>query len=203
MDERAALLSFLLSSICASVASADVAPPRPEELTCPRGAVATVPPVDPTARDPRGRPVQPWPYCAPSTCESDGDCRDGRVCSQDVIGLCVWSTQIEGGGTVRTVRERGCEPNGTCLNLESRCEQARRCVVPGAAPAAAPTAAAPDPQPASTTAAAPAQEPAASQTTSSWGCHAAARGTSSPLWLLAIVLAWRRLTGRRMAPEYE
>ncbi|MGE0791086.1 MAG: hypothetical protein AB7S26_35770 [Sandaracinaceae bacterium] len=123
---KAAVLVLALSCLAAP-AYADIAPPAPEDLDCQRGAVPFVPHVDPDARDERGRPLQAWPYCTPSTCEADTDCSDGRVCSDDVIGFCVQES-VEGGETRRTIRPRGCEPDDTCLNVESTCERSRRCV---------------------------------------------------------------------------
>lgn len=128
------LLALMALAVLPMMARSDIAPPRAEELSCPRGAVGRVPPSDPDARDFRGRPLRPWPVCAPSTCESDADCEGGRVCSPEVIGLCVYD-HPSSAGPVPAVRERGCEPDGTCLNVESRCERARRCVE-RAAPAA-------------------------------------------------------------------
>ena len=60
-------------SFAGSSARADMAPPDVQDLRCDRGAVATVPEVDPEALDPRGRPVRPYPFCAPTTCASGSE----------------------------------------------------------------------------------------------------------------------------------
>lgn len=189
----------IAAGLAAARARADVAPPSPEELSCPRGAVPALPEVRPDALDPRGRPVRPWPYCAPSTCASDADCTDGRVCSTEEIGLCVQPHEVFGGEPVRSVRERPCEPDGTCLNRESTCERARRCIAPAATPtpeppAADPAPATPPPPPAS------AEAPAAATTTTPTVATCACRATSprssrtwlAPLVALALALGVRR-----------
>lgn len=197
-------LSILLGA--SSIASADIAPPRPEELSCPRGSIGAVPTVRSDATDDRGRPVQPWPYCAASTCASDSDCGGGRVCSTDEIGLCVETQEVPGGEPVRRVRERGCEPDGSCLNLQSTCERARRCVTPDGRPPSAPPPAegsTPAPGDETETSEAPA-ETAAETSASGCACHATGRTGRSGLAGVAALfaLAWwglgRRL-GRRRA----
>lgn len=188
------LLPLALFLLLPSAALADIAPPPVESLTCPRGAVGYLPTVDPEARDPLGRPARAWPYCAPSTCESDADCDGGRVCSEEEIGLCV--VALPEGETGRPhVRERGCEPDGTCLNIESTCERARRCVTPEAAdeaadePADAPAAAdAPvGDEPAS--ADEPAAEAPEAPAASGCACRAAPGRSAPPLALLGLALA--------------
>lgn len=136
-----------LALAVSGVVHADLAPPPPEELDCPRGAKGA------------GNGVSVW--CEPTTCANDVGCGDGYRCSEGDIGLCVESIEVatervrpDPTGdlpdvrttTVRSVRRRGCEPDGTCLNVDSTCEQARRCVkvedepdVPSA-PIASPTA---------------------------------------------------------------
>lgn len=187
------LLPFLVCLLVAAPAAADLAPPGPDEIECPRGAVGTVPPVPAEAVDPRGRPLRPFPYCAPSTCTSDADCTDGRVCSAEEIGLCVepMPAPVEGAPALRNARERGCEPDGTCLNLESTCERSRRCVTPEA-PAPTPP---PAPEPTPAPAPAPAPPPAPAPEASSGGWCSVGHGQSSA-WamvaLAAIALAVRR-----------
>lgn len=123
---RLVVLGLLLSS---SLVHADLAPPPPEELDCPRGAKGA------------GNGVSVW--CEPTTCANDLSCGEGYRCSEEDIGLCVEPIEVPtervrptlGGEmpevpmmSVRSVRRRGCEPNGTCLNVDSTCEHARRCV---------------------------------------------------------------------------
>jgi MYXO-CTERM domain-containing protein len=129
MEHIETRLAAILTLLLAAPAAADVAPPPPEMLGCPRGALGTLPEVAPDATGPRGRPLRAWPYCAPTTCTSDADCDGGRVCSEAAIGLCVHDREVS-GQTVRAVRRRGCEPDGTCLHVQSTCERARRCVEP-------------------------------------------------------------------------
>jgi len=190
-----------LAVLAPSAASADVAPPPAESLQCPRGAVGAVPEVDPDARDPRGRPVQPWPYCAPSTCATDDDCDGGRVCSTEEIGLCVEERE-QSGATVRQVRNRPCEPDGTCLNVHSECEVARRCVEPSEAtgsPAEAVDPEAVDPQTAATGEAEPPSEDVpeapAAETQAGCACRAAPSGAPAP-WALAALLGLALLRRR-------
>lgn len=112
-------------------ALADVAPPAPEDLDCPRGAKG------------EGNGVSVW--CEPTICTDDASCGDGYRCSDEDIGLCVEPIEVATErvrpsldpdspapavptATVRSVRRRGCEPDGTCLNVDSTCEQSRRCV---------------------------------------------------------------------------
>ncbi|HJL16003.1 MAG TPA: hypothetical protein RMH99_10115 [Sandaracinaceae bacterium LLY-WYZ-13_1] len=189
----------------AASARADVAPPRPADLDCRRGTVPTVPEVDPDARDPLGRPVQPWPYCAPSECTSDADCDGGRVCSAEPIALCV--QEHEDGR--RTARRRGCEPDGTCLNMESTCETSRRCVTPddeGAddegegqaevdtdAPEESEARAEADRGDPSGDEAAPARPPQAA----GCACHAVADRRSAPLGLVLLGVVWLAARRRR------
>ncbi len=199
MNARIGCVLALLSSIVVAwPARADIAPPALEDVTCPRGAVAALPEVPAGALDARGRPLRPWPYCAPSVCTSDADCTGGMTCSREEIGLCVESQDSQ-GAQLRSVRDRGCEPDGTCLNMQSTCERARRCVR-DAAPPSDPAPSDParsdpapsDPTPTNTPAADP---PAAS---SSSGC-AVSPGTSSARWALALpllALALRRRSRR-------
>ncbi len=193
MNLRAALV---LASVLALPldAHADIAPPGPGEIECPLGAIGTVPTVRPDALDPRGRPVRAWPYCAPSTCASDADCTEGRVCSPEEIGLCVEDHPVEGGEPVRNARARGCEPDNSCLNIESTCERARRCVPPAAAPTTPPV---PEPPPAPAPAAAETAPSTESPAAASGGCacHASERrvpGASLLLALLPLALVARR-----------
>jgi len=131
-------LLAVVALLAPSAASADVAPPPVESLECPVGAVGRVDDVDPDARDPRGRPLQAWPYCAPSQCASNADCVGGRVCSSAEIGLCVIEQERDDGSVMRSVRDRPCEPDGTCLNIHAECRRARRCVDPSEEPAPEP-----------------------------------------------------------------
>lgn len=174
-ERRLELMILALLALPASLARADVAPPQPEDVSCPRGAVATVPTVRPDALDPRGRPIHPWPYCAASTCRSDADCTGGRTCSSEEIGLCVEDLEVPGGDPVRSVRERGCEPDGTCLRVGAACERARRCVLPEVEAETAATDEAED-QPA-------AQSPPAESTATQMGCGCRATGGGSASWL--------------------
>jgi hypothetical protein len=186
---RALLLSLSLSLLAPTLAHADLAPPLPEDLDCPRGAVGTSPPVPEGATDERGRPLRPYPYCGATTCTTDADCTGGRVCSTDEIGLCMETIEAAGGASVRQARERGCEPDGTCLNVHSTCERARRCVAAGDAPPTSvapppPTSEAPattTPPPTTTTEPAPAPEPSS-------GMCAASPGTA-PLGALGLAVA--------------
>lgn len=187
---RASLtLALLLVTV---PASADLAPPGPDEIECPRGAIGTTPPVPADATDPRGRPLRPFPYCAPSTCTSDADCTGGRVCSPEEIGLCVQDVPgpTEGSPPLRSARERGCEPDGTCLNIESTCERARRCVT-AEAPPPPPPAPPPPPPPPAPPPAAPAAE------TSSGGWCAVGHGAGSAWAVAALALAAIALARRR------
>lgn len=193
-----ALLLALGTMLVPSWVSADVAPPEPGDIECPRGAIGTLPTVRPDAMDPRGRPIRPWPYCAPSTCASDADCSGGRICSAEEIGLCVEDHEVAGGDPVRNARARGCEPDNSCLNIESSCERARRCVMPEAGPAAAPEpveAEAAEAAPGEVPSEAPAASPVA-ETASGCACRATARGGRSVGWLallpLALIIARRR-----------
>lgn len=183
--------SFVSVLSIAPAALADLAPPGPEFLECPSGAMGALPTVPAGAMDPRGRPVRPWPYCAPTTCTADTDCTGGRTCSAEEIGLCVEDHTVEGGGaTVRAARDRGCEPDGTCLNINATCERARRCVLPEGAlppspvelPAAPEAPVAPELPPPPPPAPAPAAAPTASA-----GCGCAASTTAGPSWLAALV----------------
>ncbi len=131
-------LSMVLALSLVTHARADVAPPPPEELACSPGAIGAVATIPSDALDERGRPARPWPYCRPTTCTSDAECTGGRVCSTEEVGLCV-RDRVDFGVTSREAIERGCEQNGTCLNLQSTCERARRCVpAPAVAPPASP-----------------------------------------------------------------
>jgi MYXO-CTERM domain-containing protein len=192
MISRAILLALGSIVVLTSVASADIAPPEPGDIECPRGAVGTLPSVRPDEMDPRGRPIRAWPYCAPSTCASDAECTDGRICSPEEIGLCVEDQEVPGGDPVRNARARGCEPDNSCLNAESTCERARRCVTPTtegaaavvAAPEVPPTEPAPPEAPATETPA------AAPESASGCACHATSRGTDRSLaWLALLPLA--------------
>lgn len=184
-----------------SVVSADIAPPSVEDMQCQRGAVPFLPEVEEGATDPLGRPARPWPYCTPSTCASDDECSDGRVCSDDEIGFCV-ETQGEGDSARRTIRPRGCEPDGTCLNVNSECETSRRCVDAGArAPEATEEPAAEGAEePAEESAEEPADEPAeqteapaASTDGGGCGCRVGGFVGHTPWGLALLGLAlWRR-----------
>ena len=68
MSARVLCLALVLAS--AASARADIAPPPPESLECPRGAQGALPTVPDGAFDERGRPLRAWPYCAPTTCAS-------------------------------------------------------------------------------------------------------------------------------------
>jgi len=183
MTCRALLLALGSIFVITSVASADVAPPGPEDIDCPRGAIGALPTVRPDEMDPRGRPIRAWPYCAPSTCASDAECSDGRVCSPDEIGLCVEDHEVAGGDPVRSARTRGCEPDNSCLNVESSCERARRCVMPGEG---APTAPVATPEPTSPIAAPTAEMPAA-ETSSGCACRTTPRRAASSVAFLALL----------------
>lgn len=186
------LAAIVALTALVSVARADEAPPEPASLTCPRGAIGALPTIRPGEIDPRGRAIRPWPYCAATTCTADADCTDGRVCSAEEIGLCVEDHAVEGGDAVRAARERGCEPDGTCLNVHSTCERARRCVdAPPAAPPPTPTAPAAAPAPA---AAAPAAPPPSDS-----GCRASPRSPSGAFTL--VVSALMMLARRRSRPS--
>ena len=189
-----ALLGSML--VLPALALADIAPPEPGEIDCPVGAIGTLPTVRPDEMDPRGRPIRAWPYCAPSTCASNADCTDGRTCSPEEIGLCVEDQEVAGGDTVRSARPRGCEPDNTCLNVESTCERARRCVMPTEGAPAAVAIAEPAPSEAPAAAAAtPAAETPAPESASGCACHATSRATDGSfawLALLPIALIARR-----------
>lgn len=181
------LLPLAALLLVPAAARADIAPPSPESLACPRGAVGYAPPVDPEARDPLGRPARPWPFCTPSTCASDADCAGGRVCSEEEIGLCVVALPEGETGRPR-VRDRGCEPDGSCLNVESTCERARRCVTPEVGEEVPP----PDEEPVAEEApAAPAvEEPAVPPAAASGcACRGAPGRSAPPLALLGLALA--------------
>lgn len=196
-----ASIPFLAVASITPTALADMAPPPAALLECPAGAAGAVPVVPAGALDERGRPLTPWPYCAATVCTTDADCTDGRRCSVEEIGLCMEDHEVPGGPTVRAARDRGCEPDGTCLNIHATCERARRCVAGDAAavapaaeavPVVAPAAVMPPPPP-------PPPAPAAEAAASGCGCrvapHASARG---PLFLLASLgLAFARRARRR------
>jgi hypothetical protein len=177
---------IVLSWLVAVPALADAAPPTPEEMECPRGAVGRV-----EVEDERG-----WTaWCAPSICSSDAECDGDRICSAERISLCVEDQRGQ-----RSVRARGCEPDGTCLNIHSTCETSRRCVRPeaGTAPAVAPELAEPVAEPAveqppPTEEAAAAADVAAPP--SDCGCRAAP-SRAAPLGLLGL-LGWLALRRRR------
>lgn len=172
-----------------ALAHADLAPGPPQG--CPRGAAPRVAPT--------------LGYCEPTTCAADSDCESGQACSPDEIGLCVyeeaiptervhWAEQREvPTRTVRMVRERGCEPDNTCLNTESTCERARRCV------AAPPPPAEPPPPPPATVGPAPAQaegeSPPAAET--SGGCSVGASGSPALAGTLALAALLALATRRR------
>lgn len=182
-------------------ASADMAPPPPGFLECPPGAAGALPVVPPDALDERGRPLRPWPYCAATVCASDADCTDGRHCSTEEIGLCMEDHEVPGGPPVRAARDRGCEPDGTCLNLQATCERARRCVVgdasaAGEAPAEAVPAVPPaEEPPAPPPPPPPPPAPAADAPASGCACrvapHSDARGSLLLLASLAGAVALR------------
>ncbi|MFK7988439.1 MAG: hypothetical protein AB8I08_20625 [Sandaracinaceae bacterium] len=202
------LVAGLLMAV-PSLASADIAPPPAEDLNCRPGTVATTPTIPAGATDPRGRPARPYPYCAAGpACTSDDACSGGQVCSAAPIGLCLEEREVAPGQRVGVPRSRGCEPDGTCLNINSTCENVRRCV-PADSPqaAAAPTAEEPaaetpaveepesDP-PADEPAAGEPAEPAAEEPASSGGCSASL-GAASGGWLMGLPLAWLFVRRRR------
>ncbi len=113
----------LLILFVPAVAAADIAPPSPSDLRCPRGSMGRVHRVE----GERGFSTS----CEPTSCEADTDCEGGLVCSTDTIGLCVEQVASATGEQVPSARDRGCEPDGTCLNVNSTCERARRCVDAG------------------------------------------------------------------------
>ncbi len=182
--KRALLVAIATWPLGAPPAFADIAPPTPEDMSCPRGAAGRV-----ITGEGRGFNA----FCEPTTCESDDDCDGDRTCSSEEIGLCV-----EDRDGQRSARARGCEPDGTCLNMQSTCETARRCVsaddgeredvlasapdvelVPEAAPA-------PDPAPAPTSEPDPVDGPLAPPAGSGCACRATPRA-SGPLGLLLIL----------------
>ncbi|MEM9071530.1 MAG: hypothetical protein AAGE52_23690 [Myxococcota bacterium] len=123
-------LAVALGVGMSSFVHADIAPPRPEDLDCPRGS--------------KGRVSEGGgAWCEPTVCANDVTCGEGYRCSTADIGLCVEEIQVptervrptldnpappSATKTVRSVRRRGCEPDNTCLNVDSTCERALRCV---------------------------------------------------------------------------
>ncbi len=105
------LLAFVLSSLFAMTASADVIAPPPD--TCPLGSMA----VD-FCHGP--------PTCSARTCETAGDCNAGETCG--VVQACVrehcCSGRCCGGGIP------GCEPVNY-RHFESLCEGGSACSTPG------------------------------------------------------------------------
>lgn len=108
---RTRLLAALALLALPAPAVADVAPPPLDEVECPVGAVAVMDQPAEGETDPLGRPARPWPICVPTTCASDADCEDGRVCSRAEIGMCLEAVE---GRAHPNIRRRGCEPDGTC-----------------------------------------------------------------------------------------
>lgn len=177
---RTRLLAALALLALPAPAVADVAPPPLEEVECPVGAVAVMDQPAEGETDPLGRPARPWPICVPTTCASDADCEDGRVCSRAEIGMCLEAVE---GRAHPNIRRRGCEPDGTCLNVDSRCDRARRCVAPDAQPEPAAEGESEGTAPA---------PPAARA--SGCGCRVAGRTAPlSGLFLLGALLVWRRV----------
>lgn len=176
---------IVLCWLVAVPALADVAPPTPDEMECPRGAVGRV-----EVGDERG-----WnAWCAPSTCASDADCDGGRVCSPEPISLCVEDQRGQ-----RSVRTRGCESDGTCLNLHSTCETSRRCVRPEVGTVAETAESPDDPieEPEVVDPSPTREAPAADVATppSNCGCRVGA-SYGAPLGLLGL-LGWLALRRRR------
>ena len=174
------LLVLVLPLVAMGSARADIAPPEPEHMLCPRGAKGA------------GNGVSVW--CEPTTCANDVTCGEGYRCSEEDIGLCVESIEVATErfrpsldenappreipmARVRSVRERGCEPNGTCLNVDSTCEHARRCVRE-------------DPRPPHVSSANLAPSPAPASA-SGCACRTADAGGAWP-WLVLLALRRRR-----------
>ncbi len=199
MLKRAALLTAL--SCLATHARADIvggAPPtNPEDLDCPRGAAAAYP-----IGEPEGSRM--WLLCAPTTCTTDADCSDGRVCSEGEVGLCVNEVRanVEPSRPISLV---GCDPDGTCGGAAT-CQRARRCVHADerARPASTeepsePDAPVRDPAPEDTRATNPSADMRSTNTpATSSGCGCRVSTRRSGVWGLLIGLlglAWLRRRG--------
>lgn len=175
----------LLVLLTPLAARADVAPPPLEEMSCPRGAIAILPEVEEGATDPLGRPLRPWPVCVPTRCASDADCDGGRTCAPEEIGMCL--EEVE-GQTHPRIRPRGCEPDGTCLNNDSTCDRARRCVEPDGEPPPIGEPTDPATEPA-TEPAVEAEEPPAAAQSAGCGCRSAGPAPTLP-WLMLGAFGW-------------
>ncbi|MCB9597567.1 MAG: hypothetical protein H6719_32915 [Sandaracinaceae bacterium] len=166
----------------AAPARADRAPRRPASLSCPAGAIGRLAGDGPTRR----------PVCVPTTCASDADCSEGRVCSTDDVDLCV--ADEEGA---RVARPGGCMPGDRCLDDAATCERARRCLVPEAVPEAVlrpvvPVTPAVETAPVSEPPAAALATDPPGASSSACGCRAVGRGRSAPLVVALMLLLVRR-----------
>lgn len=173
----------LVLSVIPSVAFADRVPAPPDD--CPRGS--------------EGRTSHSGMWCAPTTCQTHGDCRTaGMRCEE--LALCVEQESYVPGGRTRdrTPRSRPVA-RGACLDGacpgEAECQTAHRCVPadppePEAAPEPAPTEDAGEDAPAEATAAndTASEEPAAAPAEGG-GCAVSPRGAPvGAFGLLALFL---------------
>jgi MYXO-CTERM domain-containing protein len=126
MLARVALAASVL--LVARDSLADVVMPPPDD--CPPGSV--------------GHSSHLGPYCAPTTCNTDADCKNqgswhhrdkGRtlVC-EDGLALCIeqkdftrWRGRPDAGKNMRPVAVSACDRGGACAS-PAVCETARRCV---------------------------------------------------------------------------
>jgi len=179
-----AIATFIAALACP--ARADLAPPGPDSLDCPDGAIGTAGPRVAETVGPFRRARRTRSYCAPTTCTSDADCTNARVCSRAPIGLCVRTLEVSEDGTVQEA-PGACEPDETCSDWQSTCEQARRCVWSDPAPPPSSSIVAPP-----TTTAPPAPTRAGS-----CDCRASAGSSPRELTWLALLALWRMRRRRR------